>query len=298
MKISNIVSAFILLTTSFSAFGQREQLKTIKKIRVHDIYIQTGVFSGRNTYGTLADFKLIAPESVLLKDNMTGFSPSVLGGYNSRRFFSVMFGLQFSDKQKTTYKKSPSLRLGISYFSGTNLLGSLYKEDCKSYDTLISAQTGQTVYIDSVNSKYYNMNYSSQQLRFDGSLIFRTNPEARWSIFTGIGITAGFSINANTDIYYSNFDKTTRYTNGNVSYSVPSSNDYKTEKFRNKNNFGASAYIPIGIDFRIGKKREFLKRTHLFYELRPSINITSIPELQTITNVGIQHGLGLRISWG
>jgi len=53
----------------------------------------------------------------------------------------------------------------------------------------------------------------------------------------------------------------------------------------------------LGIDFRIGKKREFWKRTHLFYELRPGINVTSIPELRPITNASVQHGIGLRVSW-
>jgi len=300
MKTANILSALVSLTVSFSVFGQEEQPKTIKRINVQDIYIQTGLFSERNTNGTLTDFKSLAPQSVILNSNMTDFSPS--GGFSltSNMMFSVMLGLQFSDKQKANYRANPLLRLGISYFSGTTLTGGLYKEDRKPYDTLTSAQTGQTVYIDSVNTKNYSMNYSSEQLRFDGSVIFRTNSKARWSIFTGLGITAGLSINANTDIYYSNSGRAeTRYPNGNTSYSYgyAGSGNYKTEKFRNKNNFGASIYIPMGVDFRIGKKREFWKRTHLFYELRPGINITSIPELRAITNASVQHGLGLRVSW-
>ena len=300
MKTTNILSAIILLTVYSSVFGQEQQPKTVKRISIHDFYIQTGFFSERNTNGTLADFKTLAPQSVLLNNNMTDFSQSGVFGKRGNTMLSVMLGLQFSDKQKTIYKANPLLRLGISYFSGTTLTGGSYKEDRKPYDTLTSTQTGQTIYIDSVTTKNYSMNYSSAQLRFDGSLIFRTNPEARWSIFTGIGITAGLSINANTDIYYSNYGRTeTRYANGSTSssYNYSGNNNSKTEKFRNKTNFGASTYIPMGIDFRIGKKREFWKRTHLFYELRPGINITSIPELRTITNASLQHGLGLRVSW-
>jgi hypothetical protein len=288
-----------VLTLPLTIFGQEEQTKTVNKISISEIYIQTGFFSERNTIGTLTDFKLLAPQSVLLNSDFTGYSSS--NGFNltSNTMFSVMLGIQFSDKQKTTYKKNPLLRLGVSYFSGTTLTGSLYKEDRKTYDTLTSTQTGQTVYVDSVTTKSSGMNYSSEQLRFDGSLIFRTNPEARWSLFTGIGITAGLSINANTEIYYSKSDRTeTRFPSGNSSSSYSSyGGDWKTEKFRNKNNFGLSTYIPMGIDFRIGKKREFWKQTHLFYELRPGINITSIPELRTVTNASVQHGLGLKVSW-
>ena len=47
----------------------------------------------------------------------------------------------------------------------------------------------------------------------------------------------------------------------------------------------------------VRKEKRILKRTLLFYELRPGINITSIPELRTVTNSSIQHGLGLRVTW-
>jgi hypothetical protein len=282
-------------------FGQTEQPKKIKKFTIKEIYIQTGFFLERNTSGALTDFKALAPQSVLLNKDFTGYSSYNRAGLSGNTMYSVMLGIQFSDKQKTTYKSNPRLRLGINYFSGTTLTGNLFEGDRKTYDTLTSTQTGQTVYIDSVTRRSSRMNYSSEQLRFDGSLIFRTNPEARWSLFTGIGITAGLSINAHTDIYYSKYDMTVaRYSNGNSfssSYSSNSEGNIKTERFRNKNNFGLSTYIPMGIDFRIGKKREFWKRTHLFYELRPGINITSIPELRTITTASLQHGLGLKVSW-
>jgi len=211
-----------------------------------------------------------------------------------------MLGIQFSDKPKTTYKANPLLRLGVSYFSGTSLTGSFYKEDRKTCDTLTSTQTGRTVYLDSVTTKSYSMNYSSEQLWFDGSLIFRTNPKARWSLFAGIGITAGFSINANTEIYYSKSDWiAARHPDGNhlFLYFSAGSYDSKEEKYRNKNNFSASTFIPLGINYRIKKNGEFLKPIYLFYELRPGIYITSIPELRTITNANIQHWFGLRVSW-
>ncbi len=289
MKTSNLLSTVILLIISFSFFGQEQQPKTVKRISIHDIYIQAGWLSEHNANaGTLTDFKKLAPQSVLLNNDLTGYSQS--GGSISNTMFSVMLGIQFSDKQKTTYKANPLLRLGI-IFSGTNLTNGLYKEDRKRYDTLTSSQTGQAVYVDSINSKNYSMNYSSQQLRFDGSLIFRTNPEARWSLFTGIGITAGFSFNTNTNILYSKYSKISSFPSSISSYSN------LTENYKNKNNFAFSSYIPMGIDFRIGKKREFWKRTHLFFELRPGINSTSIPELRTITNATMQYGFGLKVSW-
>src|SRR5690606_33840629 len=133
------------------------------------------------------------------------------------------------------------------------------------YDTLTSSQTGQVVYIDSVYTQNYSMDYVSEQLRLDGSVIFRTNPEGRWSLYAGIGFTVGLSVNATTEIYYSKYGRIeTRYPNGQTSHSYqyyyPGSYISKTETFRNKTNFSVSPYIPMGVDFRIGKKREFWKR--------------------------------------
>jgi len=299
MKITNLFFV-ILLTLSVFAYGQEQKTNTVKRINIKDFYVHTGFFLGSNTTGALSDFSALAPKSVLLSNNTTDFLQSNATFFyksNANPLLSVMLGIQFGDKQKTTYKNNPQLRLGITYSSGTILSGSLYNQERKAYDTLTSAQTGQSVYIDSVITKNLGMNYSSDQLRLDGSMIFRTNPEARWSLFTGIGITAGISINASTQIHYSKFDRTeNRQPNNNYYYSYYFGGNWETETFKNKNNFGFSTYIPLGIDFRLGNKREFWKRTHIYYELRPSINVTYIPELQSITNTCLQNGLGLKVS--
>ncbi len=300
MNLPNILQVAFLLSCYSSLQAQEEQAKKIKRVSVHDFYFQPGLLGQANAIGELSDFKTLAPQSVLLKNNVSDFQQSSGFNYDASTMLSVMLGLQFSDKQKTRYKPNPLLRLGFSYFSATNVTAGLYKETRKPYDTLTSAQTGQVTYIDSVTTRSYNMNYASQQLRLDGSLIFRTNPESRWSLFAGIGITAGLSINANTTISYSKYDiSQIRYADETPpsSSSYYNSNNGKTENYRNKTNFGFSAYIPAGVDFRIGKKREFWKRTHLYYELRPGINTIAIPELRAITGASFQQGIGLRVSW-
>jgi hypothetical protein len=180
-------------------------------------------------------------------------------------------------------------------------LGNSFSNNLRTpFDTLQSAQTGEVYLVDSIQSNYYNMNYWSQQLRFDGSLIFRTNPEARLSLFSGIGLTAGMSIMAMTDVYSSTTFQMETELPGGSSSSIQTDNEnntYVLESFRNATNFGASAYVPMGIDFRVGKKNEFLKRLFLNYEFRPGVNVTSIPELGTFTNVMTQHNFGIRVSW-
>jgi hypothetical protein len=60
---------------------------------------------------------------------------------------------------------------------------------------------------------------------------------------------------------------------------------------------GGSIYLPMGIDFRIGKNRPFWKQTHLFYELKPSMNLTAIQNSSTLITGVFQHGLGLRVTF-
>jgi len=302
MKNYNLLSAVLFMTCISTAVGQPGDQKTVKRISISEFYVQVGLLSERMEHRSLSDFKKLAPQSVLLNKNLAdynNFSGSVLA---SNAIFSAMVGIKFSNKERTNYRANPVIRLGISYFSGTQLLGVLGNSYRKTYDSLTSGQTGQKVYLDSVTSNLYGMYYTSDQLRLDGSIIFRTNPEARWSLFTGIGFNVGLSINSNTDIYYSKFkDTQVRNPDGSRNFSSHSSfySEYngKTERFRNKTTIGFSTFIPMGIDFRIGKNSEFWKRIHLFYEVRPGINIASIPELQTITNASLQQGIGLKLSW-
>jgi hypothetical protein len=141
------------------------------------------------------------------------------------------------------------------------------------------------------------MNHSSRQIRLDAALIFRTDASARWSLFAGIGASLGVNYNATTYIsYYRN--NYINNQNGNSYYNGYSNNgSEKTETFTTKNYLTTTAYIPMGVDFRIGKNKVFWKRLHLYYEIKPSISMTQIPALRTITTVNMTQALGLKVSF-
>lgn len=293
-------ACLVVLVSFLSMVAQPIKPQPMKRMRVNHFYLQSSLFSALSATGSLNDFRVLAPESQLLTNDFANFSQNGSSTYGFNSGLTVLMGIQFSDKEKTRYKPNPMLRLGVSFFSDSQL-GSSFSNNIRTpFDTLLSAQTGDMYLVDSIQSNYYNMNYWSQQLRFDGSFIFRTNPEARLSLFTGIGVTAGLSIMAMTDVYSSTvFRIETELQDGSAS-SIQTDNEnntYATESFRNATNFGASAYVPMGIDFRLGKKNEFLKRIFLNYEFRPGVNVTSIPELGAYTNVLTQHNFGIRVSW-
>lgn len=290
---------FVLLTVSLVTFGQQSS-DVIKGCRINEYSVQTGLFGGSSSSSSLSDFNVLAPNSFLLNSNiipdLQSFSPySYNSGSNSS--FSALLGFQFSNKQKTKYNKYMQLRVGITYSNNSIISGRMYNNERIRFDTLTSSQTGYSTYLDTVVTKSLDMNYSSEQLRLDGALIFRTNPDARWSIYSGIGISAGFSFNAKTTIVYGiNYRIENQNGDNQTSYMECFDGDSKVEVFTNKNNFGFSAYIPLGINLKLGKNSEFWKKVNLFYEIRPSIGVTSIPELRTIINTSVQQGIGFKIS--
>jgi hypothetical protein len=138
------------------------------------------------------------------------------------------------------------------------------------------------------------MSYSAQQLRLESSVIIRTNPAKRWSIYAGAGMSFGVSYKAETYINYFAYSSNSAY---NANYDYASNVQSSSEHFRNKMSISTSLFVPMGIDFRIGKKREFWKRLHLYYEMKPSLTVTSIPELRTSTQVNMINTLGLKITF-
>lgn len=292
-----LLAAIVLMISSMTLQAQEIQTPPIRKVSISNFYVQLGLFTMLQQNGTLADFQALAPESDLLKIDFAGYTLSNGKTISSNSVFSIMLGLKFGDKQKTAYKANPELKLGVSYFTGNGFSASLNRIDRKPWDTLTSSQTGGVYYLDSVTNRTTMMSYDADQIRLCASLIFRTDPKARWSLYAGIGISAGMSLHARTSVSNSTYNNTEGgFENQSTFSSIPSDWALETASYNNKTNLGFSTFVPMGIDFRLGKKREFWKRTHLFYELGPGVSFTVIPELRTITSVGLQHGFGLRVS--
>lgn len=287
---------YFVITTSYcqnDGAVANEKLK-IKKLKVVDAAFMPGISINVSALGSLTDFQKLNPNSALLNENMEGYTSSTGFTGSAGPTVNANLGINFANYEKTAYNSSAQLRVGIA-FSEITLSNSLSKSERTRFDTLTSSQTGQMVFYDSVKSSSYNMNYKTQQLRIDVSVIYRTNPAARWSVYGGIGIEGGGSILTYTDLRYSEYSTiaSSNSTYGNSGYS---SSPSRSERIVNKNSYGYAMYLPMGVDFRMGNKREFFKQLHLFYEARPFINNTFIPELGGLNSIGFKSGLGLRVT--
>ncbi len=296
LKLFFSIIACLAITPSFCQNNDKPNDDKTKKakLKVADAAIVLGMVFNKSPLGALTDFQKINPKSVLLNENMQGYTSSIGFVGSAGPAFNANLGFNIANKERTEYKSNTQLRVGIT-FSEIIMSNYLYKTDRKRADTLTSNQTGQTTYSDSVTHRSYNMDYKNQQLRIDVSIIYRTNPAARWSFFGGLGIDAGGSIMAYTDVRFSEYSTLEPTNNTYNSYGNTNFAD-RTERIVNKNSYGYSAYLPMGIDFRVGKKKEFFKQLHLFFETRPFVNCTYIPELGSVNSVGIKNGLGLRVT--
>lgn len=284
-----------ILTTAviaIFAIGAIQAQETTKGLRISEFHIQNGMaYSSMQNY-ELSDFQSLAPGSMLLKNDFTGFNNNSYyifngaRGFNGNSYQSIQLGITFNNKA------NPLWRIGISHGSSNSFSAGLSKETVTPYDTLTSSQTGEQFYSDSVHSESYFMDYRSEQLRIESSLIYRTNPEQRWSVYAGIGISVGLSYNAQTNINYSTSDNVSgNYGNNYGDYT------YASEHFRNKTNISTAVFVPMGVDFRIGKNKEFWKRLHLYYEMKPSLTFLSVPELRTFTSVNMINSFGLKVTF-
>jgi len=293
-----VFTMFVFFLCASVLHAQDEPREKFRQLSIHAVYVHPGLYIQHSLWGVVNDFRMLAPSSLLLKRDLSGYSQR--RGYEvaTSPFFSAMAGIKFSNRQKSLVRANPILRIGLSYFSEMDFTTDLYRKETVRFDTLVSSQVGQTEYLDSVTTSFYNMKYSSAQVRIDASIIFATDPYARFSLFTGAGFTAGISIHEHTEIsYYSTTNiETVTGSTGYISTQLPQLSKYSKEEFENKSNLGLSVFIPIGVDLRLGQVNKFWRRAHVYFEMRPGANFVFVPEIRTIKNAGVQNTIGFRLT--
>lgn len=295
--MKRIIVLAILIVATISLFAQENKHP---KIRISELGIYQGMYSGYYTDASLTDFLRLAPNSELLKNDFTGFTKSS-NSYESMtdNTFSVNLGLQFYDSEKQTYKSNPQLNIGVTFSRATMLNATYSKEENVIFDTLSSSNSSFVVYMDSTFLKSYKMEYSFQQIGVNASLIYRAMPNARWSLYSGVGISVLTSLMSSTYIHFNHVEY--------VKYSFPDTRNFYSylddpwdsdmvdEVHTNKTNLSAFAYIPLGVDFRIAKKNEFWSKMHLVMEMQPGLAIDYIPEIGSHFYGTFRGNFGVRV---
>ena len=296
--LMKIKLSFILVSINMMLSAQETSDSIREKSSfIHDISGLPTIGFASLPFSNGADFQKLAPNSILLTKDLSNYSkvPSLnndmnMGPYsgpvqnNIYASITLMAGLKFKKMENS------SLRIGIGYVSGENLSSNYLLETTSNYDTLTSIKTGQKMYAQAKNVDEYALKSTYEQLRLDVSYLLKAKLGKRFSFHSGIGATAGISFNNVTEIEHTN----------HIIYDGYKENTFitGTEAFQNKNAGAYSAYIPLGLNLRLGGNRcEFFKRMSIFAESRPTVNIINIPELKTYTFVSLQNGIGLRVKF-
>lgn len=269
--------SFLLFIIPFISNSQ----DTTSKIKISEINLQTGILFYNDKYGSVNEFIALSPGTSLLKTDFSNYSKYSYQGVRSSNYYNLNVGLQL--------KKHPNsiLRMGISHMQVQNIKGFLRLEERTPYDTLTSSQTGNQTFVDSIDNNWYTMYYTSNQLRLNASLLFYSESQSRWTVYGGFGVSLGMSFKSQTKISY-----TENLTTSNAEYD-PISKSQK-EEFRSKTIYNVSVFIPLGIDFRLGKKTGLFNRIHTYFEIKPAYTISSIPGVKTFSTFEFMYGLGLR----
>ena len=256
-------------------------------VKVSEAYVLPGSSIQLGYLTTVEEFRDVVPESSILQNDYSAYKRGngVFNVYHSA--FNAGIGLTFGGKV------NPVLRLGISYFNRTNLSLATFKDDSYVYDTLTSSQTGISYFIDSVVHRRLKADQRTDYLNLDASVVFRTNPENRWLLYGGVGLSLGMGFNSVVTISLAEYVE-----DWTIDGYEDSDIEIKAEEtHRIGGSFLTSAYLPLGFDFRIGKKREFWRHIHLVSELRPSMVITSVQDFGLVTTVGTQSTFGLKFDF-
>jgi hypothetical protein len=269
---------------------------------VSEVRISVGSLSERSDeIGSLSDFRKLAPNSNILKpSNTANFDNNFYNNYypsGGDGLFSIQLGLQ--NKRPNGKSSRPTYLVGFTHIGGSSVYKTLSKENNYIVDTFVSLQTGEKFYQDSTVFKRINMFYNSAELRFDLGVRFSTNPKLRWSLFGGGMIGLGKLYNSRTNITQSIMKELRTPINTTPSFNTYSINEIlDNEQIKNDGGNNISISTPIGVDFRIGKRREFWKKLHLVAELRPGINRRTINNsIDSYTSAFMQQSLGLKVNW-
>lgn len=288
MKLAKGTFLLVFLAVSVLATAQNS------KVYVSDAWIIGGFSLNQINHPGVDNFRKLAPGSAILNRDFSVYNE--YDAFNSGGSSGGAAGITLKFKKDGEKKQGgPELRLGIIKNTNYLLMQSFSKYETYRIDTLASAQNGTTYYMDSVGATNISMDYYTQQINLDISMIYRSNPESRWGVFGGVGIANGMSYYSSTRINQFIYSYTNTYSNSqSVSNQLLDASSTVTENFRNDPVFSSVVYLPFGIDWRIGKKKAFWMPIHLYYEMRTGIALSAIPEIGTQIHGFYNGNIGLR----
>ena len=280
-----------IMITSLAMASAQETENSALQIRAANV--QFGLLSTNSVVSNLTDFQKLAPNSDFKESDLIGFKTQNSSFGASGPAFSANVVMARPNTQSNS-RLNTEFRFGIS-FQQTDVLSLSYtRTDEFRVDTLMSSRNGDQIFVDSIYSRDYSLGYTQRHVMVDADVTISTNPIKRFKFYGGVGLSLGLSVSPYTSIFYNTTSELEQSDSQFNTFDREWELDGTYEKFRNKGGFFGRVYVPLAVDFRIGKRKESLRNYHLFLESRTSLMFQSVPELNLLTNTATVTGFGLR----
>jgi hypothetical protein len=265
--------------------------------RITNVYVATGPNLVEMRPAGLEDFRRLAPESEILSADLSEYDQLSLYFPYPGVDMHAMLGIRFRHKAGE-WMRNPELRFGVRYTRSVNVSNRIQYVEKFRFDTLTGAHN-TVAYMDSVTVREVDMRYEYDVMRVGASVLFRTYARGRWNIYGGLGMSLGAVLRSYTRISWSE----SHYEQMVLAYSAqsvdgPALEEQVVETHAGKRGFVLGLDLPLGLDFRLGNKKELLKRMHLYAELRPSLDFQFLKGLGNHAVPVYSQAFGLRIYTG
>lgn len=191
------------------------------------------------------------------------------------------------------------LRVGFSYGNySTGYISSYNNSETFRVDTFVSQQNGTEYYIDSISSTYAYVENIADMFTIHLNYLMRFNQHRKFSFYTGIGASVGFTLDNALQLNYGSYSFTNLpFNQNNPVFGYNNNSEWNTQTKQLETATATNFYIPVGINYRISKRSKWLKPLNLFVEWRPGLSIQTSEIVGT--NASINNGLnvGLRYAF-
>jgi hypothetical protein len=299
IKIIILVLALASFQLSFFSQDSIQKSTEKRKFQFTDFSFSAGFSGVNNSKLSLQTYQSLVPESSILNKDLSlyNFGNSLFSSsYNNFRIktpFNLLVGLKLSDPANSS-KMDFSIRAGltINKFSNNTTYGN--KSNTINYAT--DTNSLDITYYDSIKNDNIYMYFSGTYIQFDGAILLKTKSNSKFSFHTGLGFNSGTVFNSYVNIYETQSIMLSIMTTNSRSTIYRESNS-KNETYEIKKGSYTQIYIPVGFNYRLSKKNEFLQKVELFSEMRPNISFIKIAHLNTQINLSNSILFGCRITW-
>lgn len=260
---------------------------------VSDVFVLGGSQVERDYVLGLMQWRTLLPNSEMLERDLSGYG--LERGFGRDLGLAGMFSVHASFRlggAERVKRSGAYLRAGFSYQAHVGTSMSLWQYERVPYDTLTSAQTGNITLVDSVYSNRYDITHRYQQLMLDASVIFMKEFPRRWALYGGAGAAVGGAFGGVGRVEYQEDRYTTHLGSGMRGFGIDPD---EVEEFRTKDDLVLVLYAPLGVSYRLGRRHAFWRALNLCYEMRPSLALGGVPEVQPGPRTAWGHLFGLRV---